>query len=228
MSDTCTLLLIESDLVYAGILASALRNQGYAVVHAVDSVEGLNIARTDDPDAIIIDADQPGIDGITLCGIIRKRSPVPIVVLVAGTGEHQRIRALDMGADLCLLKLVSLAELDARIRSLLRSYDRIVLPQQLVVGDLRLDTHQRRAWLSGQALHLTLKEFDLLAYLMRNRGVVLPREQLVKDVWGIPVARGKQTLEVHICWLRQKVEPNPKQPRYIQTVRKIGYRFNEP
>jgi len=188
----------------------------------------MNIARTVDPDAIIVDADLPGIDGITLCGIIRKRSPVPIIVLAAGAGEHQRIRALDMGADLCLLKPVSLAELDARIRSLLREHDRVVLPQQLVVGDLRLDTHQRRAWLGDQALRLTLKEFDLLAYLMRNRGVVLPREQLVKDVWGIPAARGGQTLEVHICWLRQKVEPNPKQPRYIQTVRKIGYRFNEP
>jgi len=229
MSDIHTLLLIASDSALAESLTTALRGEGYAIGHASDSIAGMRKARTTDSDVIILDADLPEIDGITLCGIIRKHSSVPIILLTSGTNELQRISGLDKGADLCMVKPVSAAEMHARLRSLLRrAGDLVIRPQQLNVGDLRVDTSQRRAWLGARELRLTLKEFDLLAYLMRHRGVVLSRGQLLREVWGARSSDSQQTLEVHICWLRQKVERDPRRPRYIQTVRMIGYRFDEP
>jgi DNA-binding response OmpR family regulator len=129
-----------------------------------------------------------------------------------------------------MTKPISLAELRARLHALLRRAERNKSPrvQSLTIGDLRLDPRMRRAWLYKQELKLTPKEFELLAYLMRNRGVVVSRDQLLRDVWGGRVKPRSQTLEVHIRWLRQKVEPNPDRPIFIQTVRMIGYRFEDP
>jgi DNA-binding response OmpR family regulator len=129
-----------------------------------------------------------------------------------------------------MVKPLSLAEMRARVRALLRRAIGTAAkrPQSFSVGDLRLDIDRRRAWSGEQELRLTSREFDLLAYFMRNRGLVLPREQLLKEVWGERVSNRSRTLEVHIRWLRQKVEPDPAQPTYIQTVRQIGYRFDAP
>jgi two-component system, OmpR family, response regulator len=229
MSDLHTLLLIASDSALAESLTTALRDEGYLIGHAADSIAGMREARTSDSNLIILDADLPEIDGVTLCGIIRKHSSVPIILLTNSTNELQQISGLDKGADLCMVKPVSAAEMHARVRSLLRrGSDPVVRPQQFSVGDLRVDTAQRRVWLGAQELRLTLKEFDLLACLMRHRGVVLSRGQLLREVWGARASDSEQTLEVHICWLRQKIERDPRRPRYIQTVRMIGYRFDEP
>lgn len=229
MPNIHTLLLIASDSALAESLTTVLRDEGYAIGHASDSIAGMRKARTTDSDLIILDADLPGIDGVTLCGLIRKHSSVPIILLTSGTNELQQISGLDQGADLCLTKPVSAAEMQARLRSLLRRAGQLVEhPQQLSAGDLRVDISQRRAWLGARELHLTLKEFDLLVYLIRHQGIVLSRGQLLRDVWGARSSDSQQTLEVHICWLRQKVERDPRRPRYIQTVRMIGYRFDEP
>jgi len=223
-------LLIQSDTALAESLAAFLHDEGYRVVSAADGVVGLNMVHRAQPDLIILDADLPGIDGITLCGTIRKQATTPIVLLTNGADELQQLIGLDCGADLCLVKPISLPELHARIRALLRRAERNKTPrtQPIVVGDVRLNPHMHRAWLGAQELKLTPKEFDLLAYLMRNRGIVLPRDQLLRDVWGGRAAARSQTLDVHIRWLRQKLEPDPERPIYIQTVRMIGYRFEGP
>jgi two-component system, OmpR family, response regulator len=224
------LVLIEHDQALSTTLTSYLVSEGYRVIGEADGMSGLNLVRRVSPDLIILDAVLPGIDGITLCGTIRKQTATPIILLTDGSDEIQQVVGLDRGADLCMVKPVSLPELRARLRALLRRADQrqAASAQLLTVGDLRLDLRRRRTWIGAEKLDLTPKEFDLLAYLMRNRGVVLPREQLLKDVWGGRVAAKSQTLDVHIRWLRQKVEPDPERPIYIQTVRMIGYRFEGP
>src|SRR6266542_4740805 len=211
-------------------LATFLQSEGYRVTLASDGMAGLNLVRRTEPDLIMLEIGLAGIDGITLCGAIRKQVQTPIILLTSGADEIQRVIGLDRGADLCLGASISPAELRARIRSLLRRAGGAATPraQVLTVGDLRVDTQMRRAWLGERALQLTPKEFDLLAYLMQNRGMALARDQLFKAVWGGRVAVTSQTLDVHIRWLRQKVEPNPGRPIYIQTVRMIGYRFEGP
>jgi DNA-binding response OmpR family regulator len=211
-------------------LAAFLQDEGYRVTHSSDGVSGLNLVRRIQPDVIIVGASLPGIDGITLVGAIRTQSSTPIILLTDGNDELQHVIGLDRGADLCLAKPIALGELRARLRALLRRAARNKSPHAhaLTIGDLRIDPRMRRAWLGEQELQLTPKEFELLAYLMRNRGVVVPRDQLLRDVWGGRVSAHSQTLDVHIRWLRQKVEPNPEQPVYIQTVRMIGYRFEGP
>ncbi|HEU5097669.1 MAG TPA: response regulator transcription factor [Roseiflexaceae bacterium] len=224
------LLVVENEPAHTSSLAAFLQAEGYRVTHSSNGVGSLNLVRRTQPDLIILDADLPGIDGITLAGAIRKQASTPIILLTDGADELQQVIGLDRGADLCMVKPVSLAELRARLRALLRRAERDKAPraQALTIGELRIDPSMRRAWLGGQELQLTPKEFELLAYLMRNRGLVLPREQLLRDVWGGRVPARSQTLDVHIRWLRQKVEPNPEQPIYIQTVRMIGYRFEGP
>jgi DNA-binding response OmpR family regulator len=224
------ILLIQGNAAESAALATFLEDEGYRVTRSPNGVGGLNLLRRTQPNLIMLDAQLPGIDGITLCGAIRKQVATPIILLIDGAEELQQVIGLDRGADLCMVKPVSLAELRARLRALLRRAERSQAPraQALTIGDVRIDPRMRRAWLSGQELKLTPKEFDLLAYLMRNRGMVLPRDQLLRDVWGGRVASRSQTLDVHIRWLRQKVEPDPERPVYIQTVRMIGYRFEGP
>jgi DNA-binding response OmpR family regulator len=224
------LLLVQNDSALSASLAAFLQDEGYRITRSTDGVGGLNLVRRTQPDLIILDADLPGIDGITLTGAIRKQATTPIILFTDGTDELQQVIGLDRGADLCMVKPVSLAELRARIRALLRRAERDKSPraQALTIGDLRIDPRMRRAWLGEQELQLTPKEFELLAYLMRNRGLVLSRDQLLRDVWGGRVPARSQTLDVHIRWLRQKVEPDPERPVYIQTVRMIGYRFEGP
>jgi DNA-binding response OmpR family regulator len=224
------LLLVLSDPARSSNLATFLEDSDYHVAHSPDGVAALNLARRSQPDLIILDVDLPGIDGITLCGMIRKQASTPIILFTNAGDELQQVIGFDRGADLCMVKPISNGELRARIRSLLRRAERSASPhsQSIAVGALRVDMRMRRAWLGGKELQLTPKEFELLSYLMQNRGLVLPRDQLLRDVWGGRVAPTSQTLDVHIRWLRQKVEPDPEQPVYIQTVRMIGYRFEGP
>jgi DNA-binding response OmpR family regulator len=191
---------------------------------------GLETGARTQPDLIILDADLPGIDGITLAGAIRSQTSTPIILLTDGTDELQQVIGLDRGADVCMIKPISLGELRARLRALLRRAERNKSPRthSLTIGALRIDPRMRRAWLYEQELQLTPKEFELLAYLMRNAGVVVRRDQLLRDIWGDRVPAHSQTLDVHIRWLRQKIELNPDRPRYIQTVRMIGYRLEDP
>jgi DNA-binding response OmpR family regulator len=224
------MLLIQSDPTLAAGLTTFLEAEGYHVTLATDGVTGLNLVRRGQADLIIVDAELAGIDGITLCGAIRSQVGTPLILLTNGSDELQQVIGLDRGADLCMVKPIASGELRARIRSLLRRAALRSPPggQAIAIGDLRVDVQVRRAWLGDKELHLTPKEFELLAYLMKNRGMALSRDQLLKDVWGGRVDSSSQTLDVHIRWLRQKVEPHPDQPIYIRTVRMIGYRFEGP
>jgi DNA-binding response OmpR family regulator len=230
MPQTATLLLIASDIGLSQTLATYFRDEGYRIVQAAEGMEGLRLVRATRPDLIIVDAALSADGAVALCGMLRKETGAPLILLIAGADEFEPIIGLDMGADLCMVKPLSLAEMRARIRALLRRAigTAVKRPQSFSVGGLRLDVDRRRAWSGEQELRLTSREFDLLAYFMRNRGLVLPREQLLKEVWGERVSNRSRTLEVHIRWLRQKVEPDPAQPTYIQTVRQIGYRFDAP
>jgi two-component system alkaline phosphatase synthesis response regulator PhoP len=212
------------------MLTRFLEGEGYAVSQARDGVAGLNLARRTTADVILIDADLPEIDGVTLCGAIRAQIGTPIILLTAGDDELQKVVALDRGADLCMTKPIATGELRARIRSLLRRAARrnAARAQVLAVGDLRVEVQVRRAWRAKAELQLTPKEFDLLVYLMQHRGIVLSRDQLLRDVWHGRVDPRSQTLDVHIRWLRQKIESDPNHPVYIRTVRMIGYCFEGP
>jgi DNA-binding response OmpR family regulator len=224
------LLLVVSEPVLSNNLATFLEEEGYRVTCSSDGVAGLNLVHQTQPDVIILDVDLPGIDGITLCGTIRKQVDRPIILFTSPNHDLQQVIGFDRGADLCMVKPIATGELRARIRALLRRSDQVLTPytKSIEAGELRLDVRMRRAWSGDKELQLTPKEFDLLAYLMANRGLVLPRGHLLRDVWGGQVASTSQTLDVHIRWLRQKVEPDPERPVYIHTVRMIGYRFEEP
>jgi DNA-binding response OmpR family regulator len=230
MPQTATLLLIANDVVLNETLTTYFRDEGYRIIQATEGMEGLRLVRTTRPDLIIVDAALSADGAVSLCGMLRKETSAPLILLTSGADEFEQIIGLDMGADLCMVKPLSLAEMRARVRALLRRAIGTAAkrPQSFSAGQLRLDVDRRRAWAGDQELRLTSREFDLLAYFMRNRGLVLPREQLLKEVWGEKVSNRSRTLEVHIRWLRQKVEPDPAQPTYIQTVRQIGYRFDAP
>lgn len=211
-------------------LIQFLESEGYRLSVVHDGMAGLNQLRHEPPDLILLDAELKRIDGITLCGTIRKQSRAPIILITHRADEIQHVIGLDRGADLCLPRPFSTGELRARIRSLLRRTrsSPTVGTSTVAVGKLRVDGQVRRAWLGTSELQLTPREFELLAYLMQHRGVVITRDQLLRDVWGGRVGAASQTIDVHIRWLRQKIERNPEQPEYIRTVRMVGYRLEEP
>ncbi|MGQ9549142.1 MAG: winged helix-turn-helix domain-containing protein [Roseiflexus sp.] len=225
-----TILLVEDDPILSETLRYNLEREGYAVINAPDGVVGLERARRDQPDMVILDVMLPRLDGFSVCRILRQESEVPILILTARQDEIDRIAGLELGADDYVAKPFSLGELLARVRAIMRRLDRRIntLREVLNAGAIRLDTGSRRAWRDDVELNLSQKEFDLLACLMRNRGIALSRDVLLERVWGYDFLGDSRTVDVHIRWLREKVEPNPGRPIYIQTVRGIGYRFETP
>jgi DNA-binding response OmpR family regulator len=225
-----TILLVEDDPILSETLRYNLEREGYAVINAPDGVVGLERARRDQPDMVILDVMLPRLDGFSVCRILRQESEVPILILTARQDEIDRIAGLELGADDYVAKPFSLGELLARVRAIMRRSDRRInaLREVLDAGTIRLDTGSRRAWRDDVELNLSQKEFDLLACLMRNRGIALSRDVLLERVWGYDFLGDSRTVDVHIRWLREKVEPDPGKPTYIQTVRGIGYRFEAP
>ena len=225
-----TILLVEDDPILSETLRYNLEREGYAVINASDGVVGLERARRDQPDMVILDVMLPRLDGFSVCRILRQESEVPILILTARQDEIDRIAGLELGADDYVAKPFSLGELLARVRAIMRRSDRRInaLHEVLDAGTIRLDTGSRRAWRDNVELNLSQKEFDLLACLMRNRGIALSRDVLLERVWGYDFLGDSRTVDVHIRWLREKVEPDPGKPTYIQTVRGIGYRFEAP
>lgn len=225
-----TILLVEDDPILSETLRYNLEREGYAVINAQDGVVGLERARRDQPDMVILDVMLPRLDGFSICRILRQESEVPILILTARQDEIDRIAGLELGADDYVAKPFSLGELLARVRAIMRRSDRRIsmLREVLDAGAIRLDTGSRRAWRDNVELNLSQKEFDLLACLMRNRGIALSRDVLLERVWGYDFLGDSRTVDVHIRWLREKVEPDPGKPTYIQTVRGIGYRFEAP
>jgi DNA-binding response OmpR family regulator len=225
-----TILLVEDELTLSETLRYNLEREGYSVLVASDGVQGLELARRERPDLVILDVMLPRLDGFSVCRILRQESDVSILMLTARQDEVDRIAGLELGADDYVSKPFSLGELLARVRAIMRRTDRKLSDNREVLdaGLLRVDTGSRRVWRDGTELTLSQKEFDLLTCLIRNRGIALTRDVLLERVWGYDFPGDSRTVDVHIRWLREKVEPDPGKPIYIQTVRGIGYRFEIP
>lgn len=225
-----TILLVEDELTLAETLRYNLEREGYSVLTAADGVHGLELARREQPDLLIFDIMLPRLDGFSVCRILRQESDLPILMLTARQDEVDRIAGLELGADDYVAKPFSLGELLARVRAIMRRTDRQPVGNREVfdAGLLRVDTGSRRAWRAGAELTLSQKEFDLLTCLIRNRGMALSRDVLLERVWGYDFLGDSRTVDVHIRWLREKVEEDPGRPLYIQTVRGVGYRFEIP
>jgi DNA-binding response OmpR family regulator len=177
----------------------------------------------------------PGRDGLEVCRILRKEMSVPILMLTARSDEIDRVVGLEVGADDYMTKPFSMRELLARVKALLRRVQLIreelmvesqgEAPDQLIFDDLVVDLGRREARLRGEPLHLKPKEFDLLVFLARNRGIALSRDLILERVWGWESDSSSRTVDVHVRWLREKIEPDPASSRRIATVRGVGYRF---
>jgi DNA-binding response OmpR family regulator len=220
-----TILIVEDDSTVRDTLALNLRAEGYEVHTAEDGETGLKQARELDLDLVVLDIMLPNLDGLTVCRLLRRESQVPIILLTARGTETDKIIGLETGADDYIVKPFSLGEFLARVRAALRRGRSADPSGELISGDLRLDFVARRVYKGDNEIELAPREFDLLATLMRNRGAVLTRELMLASVWGDDYVGDDRTVDVHIRWLRKKIEPDPSKPERISTVRGVGYRF---
>ena len=222
-------LIVEDEETLARNLADKLRGEGFAVTTAVDGEEGLDKVRSEPPDLIVLDIMLPKLDGLSLCRIVRRDAAtahIPIIMLTARGTEVDKIVGLESGADDYVVKPFGLGEFLARVRAVMRrAPGRPVHQDELVSNDLRLSLTGRRLFKDDKEIKLSNKEFDLLLELMRNRGVVLSRDLILTKVWGYDYFVDKRTVDVHIRWLREKIEDDPSNPKRIVTVRGVGYRF---
>ncbi len=223
--------LIEDDRAIAGPLVRSLENMGYSVRSAWDGAAGLETVLSRPPDLVILDIMLPEMDGWEVCKAIRKTSVVPILMLTALTDEIDRILGLELGADDYLTKPFSTRELVAHIKALLRRVEfdsASATPARknvITIGELKIDLDRRQVFKGDRELNLRYKEFELLSLLVSSAGEVVTRAEIFDKVWGTDWLGDMRTLEVHIRWLREKLEDDPSQPKYIQTVRSVGYRF---
>jgi DNA-binding response OmpR family regulator len=221
-----SILVVEDEDNVRETLALNLEAEGYAVRQAKDGEAGLAMARDEPADLVILDVMLPKLDGLTVCRILRRESSVPILLLTARGTETDKIVGLETGADDYIVKPFSLGELLARVRAALRrGRAAAAATTELTAGEVRLDVAARRAYVEGREVSLSPREFDLLAALLRDRGAVLSRDLLLERVWGADYPGDPHTVDVHIRWLRQKLERDPSAPERITTVRGVGYRF---
>lgn len=225
-----TVLVVEDDLALRETLMYNLKNQGFVVEFATDGPAALDAARRVRPDLILLDVMLPGLDGIEVCRTLRQEMTIPILMLTARDDEIDRVIGLEIGADDYITKPFSMRELMARVKAHLRrerlhQTEAAAANEVLQFGNLAIDLTRREVRLGEQTLHLTPKEFDLLTFLVQNRGRALSRDQLLEQVWGWDYPGGTRTVDVHIHGLRDKIEPDPAHPQRILTVRGAGYRF---
>lgn len=227
------ILIVEDELTLQETLAFNLKKQGYKIETAGDGQTAIDLAHQHKPDLILLDIMLPGMDGFEVCRILRKDMLVPILMLTARDDEIDRVVGLEVGADDYLTKPFSMRELIARIKALLR---RAKIVQELsssdgptgkvyTFGNLTIDENRREVSLEGQPLNLKPKEYDLLLFLGQHKGQVLSREMILEKVWGWDFFGDSRTVDVHIRWLREKIENDPSKPKRIITSRSAGYRF---
>lgn len=219
-----TVLVVDDEPTLVATLKYNLEREGYRVVTAGDGEKALALARSERPDLMILDLMLPSLDGLEVCRILRREMSLPILMLTARAGEVDKVVGLEIGADDYVTKPFSTRELLARVRALFRR----TAPsdqESLESGNLRIDLKRREATLDGNLLELKPKEMELLIHFMRNRGRAFTREQLLRDVWGYDFYGDSRTVDVHVSWLRQKIEAQPGKPVRILTVRGVGYRF---
>ena len=222
------ILIVEDEASIAEPFARLLRREGFETTVARTAAEALDAARTTEPDLILLDLALPDGDGRDVCRVLRSERDVPVIMVTARGTETDRVVGLELGADDYVVKPFSSAEVIARIRAVLRRSGRDpgAAPDPPVeIDGLRLDPGSRRASLDGKPLELSRKEFDLLARLMRDAGRVVTREDLMNDVWDENWFGSTKTLDVHVGWLRRKLDDDPAEPRFIHTVRGLGFRF---
>jgi two-component system alkaline phosphatase synthesis response regulator PhoP len=223
-------LVIEDEETLLNNLADKLRTDGFTVSTAQDGETGLDKVHGERPDLIVLDIMLPGLDGLSICRMVRHNpatAHIPIIMLTARGTEVDKIVGLESGADDYIVKPFGLGEFLARVRAVLRRAPGPLMVQQdeIVSNDLRLNLTGRRVFKREEEVKLSNKEFDLLAELMRNRSAVLSRDLILTKVWGYDYFVDKRTVDVHIRWLREKLEDDPSNPRRIVTVRGVGYRF---
>ena len=217
------LLLVEDDDAISEPLARALGRDGHDVESVASGEAALECFERGGIDLVVLDVGLPGIDGVEVCRRIRRTdAAVPVVMLTARAEELDAVLGLDAGADDYVTKPFRLAELLARVRANLR---RAPDGDQLVEGAVRVEVAARRVWVDGEEAALSPKEFDLLALLMRNAGTVVTRERIMDEVWDEHWFGSTKTLDVHVSWLRRKLGDDPAEPRFITTVRGVGFRF---
>ena len=223
------ILVVEDDRTLLDVLKYNLNKEGYDAFTATNGAQAVEIARNQKPELIVLDIMLPELNGFEVCRILRKDMTMPILMLTAKSDEVDKIVGLEIGADDYMTKPFSMRELLARIGAMLRrtkmAQPKAVEETTLSLGNLEVDIARRRAMLGGMVLDLTQKEFDLLAFLVKNRGLVFSREQLLEKVWGYDYAGGTRTVYVHIRWIREKIEANPAKPERLITVRGIGYKL---
>jgi DNA-binding response OmpR family regulator len=235
------ILIVEDEPALVDTLEYSLSRQGYKVSVATDGGKALEVARREQPDLIVLDVMLPTLDGFEVCRILRQEMSVPILMLTARADEVDKVVGLEVGADDYLSKPFSMRELIARVKAQLRRVRLVreemeneeksepevgaVRPERLIFGDLVIDMGRREMSFKREVHHLKPKEFELLVFLARNKGMVLSRDLILERVWGWDYDGGSRTVDVHVRWLREKVEEDPSNPVRIVTVRGIGYRF---
>jgi DNA-binding response OmpR family regulator len=231
------ILVVDDELSLQETLAYNLKRQGYEVETASDGNLALEIARKLHPDLIVLDVMLPGIDGFEVCRILRQEMATPVLMLTARDDEIDRVVGLEVGADDYMVKPFSMRELMARVKAMLRRVrlirEEIIqqtnpteqLGQILNFDNLSIDINRREVILNEKVLGFKPKEYELLTFLAQHRGQVLSREFILERVWGWDYIGDSRTVDVHVRWLREKIEPDPAEPHRIITVRGAGYRF---
>jgi DNA-binding response OmpR family regulator len=223
-------LIVDDDKKTVELVRLYLEKDGYQVLAAYDGQQALELARHKLPDLLVLDLMLPKIDGLDLCRILRAETKVPIILLTARTTEDDKLLGLDLGADDYVTKPFSPRELLARVRAVLRRYapeSAAAEPSEVRFGDLTMHFPGREVRLRGQLVHLTPKEYRLLEILVKEPNRAFTRLELLERAFGFDYEGLERTVDVHLMNLRRKIETDPAQPVYVQTVYGIGYKFGE-
>jgi two-component system, OmpR family, KDP operon response regulator KdpE len=221
-------LVVEDDPAIRSALIRSLGERGHAVSSAADAMSGLREAIESRPDIVLLDLGLPDLDGTELLRMLRAVSDVPVIVATARDDDASVVRALDVGADDYVVKPFSAVTLDARIRAVLRRAETPEADPVLTVGALEIDSRARTVRLDGEAVELSPREFELLAYLAARPGQVVSKRELLTEVWRLPYGGADKTVDVHLSWLRRKLGESAQEPRFLFSVRGVGVKLVEP
>ena len=225
------ILVVDDEALLVKGIRFNLQNEGYDVITGSDGLDAVRLVQEQNPDLLVLDVMMPNMDGLTACSKIRELSDIPIILLTAKVDDMDKLMGFDHGADDYLTKPFNILELKARIRALLRrarATEKTSSPgNTLTVGTITLDLDARNAYRSGEIADLTAKEFDVVEFLMRNPNRVYSRENLLDTIWAYEYRSDIRTVDVHIRRLREKLEENPAEPKYIMTKWGVGYYFRK-
>jgi len=220
------ILIIEDDPQTRRLLKTNLCNRGWRVIEAENGKLGMSLAKSDNPDLVILDLGLPDIDGITVTKRLRQLSDLPVLVLSARSQEQNKIMALDAGADDYLTKPFSIGEMHARLQALLRRVIRTASSMEIFqTGELKVELARRKVFIADNEVHITPIEYRLLLILIRHAGLVVTHRELLKEVWGVEHINDQHYLRIYMGQLRHKLETNPARPRYLLTEVGVGYRL---